>query len=484
MKEFDESLTFDDVLLLPSFSEVMPGEVDISTELTQKIRLKIPLLSAAMDSITEAPTAICMAQEGGMGVIHRNMSPEAQGEEVLKVKKYESGMIINPVTVEPEQKISEALAVMNRYNISGVPVTSKGKLLGILTHRDLRFETNLEQKVKQVMTKNLITVPENTSLQKAKVLLHKHRIEKLPVVDDQGFLKGLITIKDIQKMETYPNSCKDELGRLRVAAAIGTGDAHLHRAEMLLDSEVDMVVVDTAHGHSRNVVETVRALKKKHPELSVMAGNVATAEGVRDLIKAGADCVKVGIGAGSICTTRIIAGIGVPQISAIIECSNEAKKANIPIVADGGIKYSGDVTKAIAAGASSVMIGSLFAGTDESPGEIILFQGRSYKVYRGMGSIGAMKEGSADRYWQNALEQESKLVPEGIEGRVPHRGPLSESIYQLMGGLRSGMGYAGCGSIKELHEKARFIRITSAGLRESHVHDVIITKEAPNYRVE
>lgn len=484
MKEFPENLTFDDVLLLPSFSEVLPGEVDISSYLTQKIKLKIPLLSAAMDSVTEARTAICMAQEGGMGVIHRNMSPEAQAEEVLKVKKYESGMIINPVTVEPEQKISEALAIMNRYNISGVPVTKKGKLLGILTHRDLRFETNLEQKVQQVMTKTPVTVPENTSLEKAKVLLHKHRIEKLPVVDDEGFLKGLITIKDIEKMEDYPNSCKDELGRLRVAAAIGTGDAHLARAEMLINNGVDLVVVDTAHGHSRNVVETVSALKKRRPKLSVMAGNVATAEGVRDMVKAGADCVKVGIGAGSICTTRIIAGIGVPQVSAIMECAKEAGKAGIPTVADGGIKYSGDITKALAAGADSVMIGSLFAGTDESPGEIILFQGRSYKVYRGMGSIGAMKEGSADRYKQSALADESKLVPEGIEGRVPHRGPLSESIYQLMGGLRSGMGYTGCNTIKELHEKSRFIRITSAGLRESHVHDVIITKEAPNYRVE
>lgn len=484
MKDFPESLTFDDVLLLPRYSNVMPGEVDISTKLTSRIKLQIPLLSAAMDTVTEARTAICMAQEGGIGVIHRNMTIDRQAEEVHRVKKYESGMVINPITVEPDQKISEALAIMKKYSISGVPVTKKGKLVGILTHRDLRFETNLEQKVSQVMTKNPVTVPENTTLDEAKVLLHQHRIEKLPVVDEQGYLKGLITIKDIEKMETHPHACKDELGRLRVAAAVGTGGEHLDRAEALIEKHVDIIVVDTAHGHSKNVIDMVKALKKKHPEIEVMAGNVATADGVRDLVKAGADCVKIGIGPGSICTTRVIAGVGVPQISAILECVAEAKKSKTPIVADGGIKYSGDITKALAAGANAVMIGSLFAGTDESPGELILFQGRSYKVYRGMGSIGAMKEGSADRYKQSEDTEEKKLVPEGIEGRVPYRGPLSESIYQLTGGLRAGMGYCGCKTIPELHAKAKFIRITSAGLRESHVHDVIITKEAPNYRVE
>lgn len=484
MRDFPESLTFDDVLLLPRYSDVMPGEVDISTKLTARIKLQIPLLSAAMDTVTEARTAICMAQEGGIGVIHRNMTIDRQAEEVHRVKKYESGMVINPITVEPDQRISEALAIMKKYSISGVPVTKKGKLVGILTHRDLRFETNLEQKVSQVMTKNPVTVPENTTLDEAKVLLHKHRIEKLPVVDEQGYLKGLITIKDIEKMETHPHACKDELGRLRVAAAVGTGGEHLDRAEALIEKHVDIIVVDTAHGHSKNVIDMVKVLKKKHPEIEIMAGNVATAEGVRDLVKAGADCVKIGIGPGSICTTRVVAGVGVPQISAILECVAEAKKSKTPIVADGGIKYSGDITKALAAGANAVMIGSLFAGTDESPGELILFQGRSYKVYRGMGSIGAMKEGSADRYKQSEDTEEKKLVPEGIEGRVPYRGPLSESIYQLTGGLRAGMGYCGCKTIPELHAKAKFIRITSAGLRESHVHDVIITKEAPNYRLE
>lgn len=484
MKDFPESLTFDDVLLLPRYSNVMPGEVDISTKLTSRVKLNIPLLSAAMDTVTEARTAICMAQEGGIGVIHRNMSIERQAEEVNRVKKYESGMVINPITIEPDQKISEALAIMKKFNISGVPVTKKGKLVGILTHRDLRFETNLEQKVSQVMTKNPVTVPENTTLDQAKVLLHKHRIEKLPVVDEHGYLKGLITIKDIEKMETHPNACKDELGRLRVAAAVGAGGEHLDRAEALIEKHVDIIVVDTAHGHSKNVMDMVKVLKRKHPDIEVMAGNVATADGVRDLVKAGADCVKIGIGPGSICTTRVVAGVGVPQISAILECESEAKKSKTPIVADGGIKYSGDITKALAAGANAVMIGSLFAGTDESPGELILFQGRSYKVYRGMGSIGAMKEGSADRYKQSETAEEKKLVPEGIEGRVPYRGPLSESIYQLTGGLRAGMGYCGCKTIEELHAKAKFIRITSAGLRESHVHDVIITKEAPNYRVE
>jgi len=482
--KFPEKLTFDDVLLLPAYSAVMPQEADVSTQLTKKIRLGIPLISAAMDSVTEARTAICMAQEGGIGVIHRNFTIERQAAEVEKVKKYESGMIVDPITVDPDQSLEEAVYVMQKYNISGVPVTTNGKLVGILTHRDVRFETRLDLKVGKVMTRKPVTVPDGTSLEQAKVLINKHRIEKLPVVDSKGMLKGLITIKDIEKMETFPNACKDEMGRLRVAAAIGTGRVHVDRAEALIEKSIDLIVVDTAHGHTKNVIETIKSLKKAYPDVEIMAGNVATAEGVRDLVAAGADSVKVGIGPGSICTTRVVAGVGVPQISAVMDCAKAAAKKGVSIVADGGVKYSGDVTKVLAAGAHAIMIGSLFAGTDESPGELILYQGRSYKVYRGMGSIGAMKEGSSDRYKQENIRDESKYVPEGIEGRVPHRGPLSSTIYQLVGGVRAGMGYCGCKSIPELHQKAEFIRITNAGLRESHVHDVIITKEAPNYRVE
>ncbi len=480
-----EYLTFDDVLLVPGYSEVLPKDVDVSTQLTRGIRLNIPLVSAAMDTVTEARTAIALAQEGGIGIIHRNLSIADQALEVDKVKKSESGMILNPITVHPDQKIYEALELMKRYRISGVPVTKDGKLVGILTNRDLRFEKRLDEKISTVMTKdNLITAPVGITLEESKEILHKNRIEKLLVVDEHNNLKGLITIKDIEKMRKYPNSCKDPLGRLRVGAAIGPGKDREARVEALIKAGVDVLVVDTAHGHSKDVIETVLDIKENYPDIQVIAGNVATREGVLALIKAGADGVKVGVGPGSICTTRIIAGVGVPQLSAIMEAAEVSKKYGVPIIADGGIKFSGDITKAIAAGASSVMIGNLFAGTDETPGEIVLYQGRSYKVYRGMGSIEAMKEGSKDRYFQEAVESESKLVPEGIEGRVPYRGALSFCVQQLVGGLKAGMGYVGARNISELQEKARFIRITSSGLKESHVHDVIITKEAPNYRLE
>ncbi len=480
-----EYLTFDDVLLVPGYSEVLPKDVDVSTQLTRGIRLNIPLVSAAMDTVTEARTAIALAQEGGIGIIHRNLSIADQALEVDKVKKSESGMILNPITVHPDQKIYEALELMKRYRISGVPVTKDGKLVGILTNRDLRFEKRLDEKISTVMTKeNLITAPVGISLEESKEILHKHRIEKLLVVDEHNNLKGLITIKDIEKMRKYPNSCKDSLGRLRVGAAIGPGKDREERVEALIRAGVDVLVVDTAHGHSKDVIETVLDIKENYPDIQVIAGNVATREGVLALIKAGADGVKVGVGPGSICTTRIIAGVGVPQLSAIMETAEVSKKYGVPIIADGGIKFSGDITKAIAAGASSVMIGNLFAGTDETPGEIVLYQGRSYKVYRGMGSIEAMKEGSKDRYFQEGVESEAKLVPEGIEGRVPYRGALSFCVQQLVGGLKAGMGYVGARNIQELQEKARFIRITSSGLKESHVHDVIITKEAPNYRLE
>ncbi len=476
-------LTFDDVLLLPAKSEVLPKEVDVSTYLTRNIPINIPIISAAMDTVTEAALAISIAREGGIGIIHRAMSPERQKTEVEKVKKSEYGMIIEPVTISPDAPLSDAMALMEKYRISGVPVTVDGYLTGIVTNRDLRFETDFSKKVSTVMTKeNLITAPVGTSIEKAQKLLHKYRIEKLPIVDRRGKLKGLITIKDIEKKKKYPNACKDSLGRLRVGAAIGTGEDSLHRAELLVKAGVDVIVIDTAHGHTKPVLNTLKMLKKKF-DIDVIAGNIATSEAAEDLIKAGADGIKVGIGPGSICTTRIVAGAGVPQITAINNCYKVAKKYNVPVIADGGIKYSGDITKALAVGAYSVMIGSLFAGTDESPGEIVLFQGRSYKVYRGMGSIGAMEQGAKDRYFQSGV-QSSKLVPEGVEGRVPYKGLLSESIHQLIGGLRSGMGYCGCRTIKELREKACLIRITSAGLRESHVHDVIITKEAPNYRPE
>lgn len=478
-----EGLTFDDVLLLPAKSDILPKDADVATDLTRSIRINIPLVSSAMDTVTEAALAIAIAREGGIGFIHRAMTPEKQATEVDKVKKSESGMIIDPITISPDAPISEALRLMERYRISGVPATVGGKLVGILTNRDLRFETRLSKKVSDVMTRErLITAPVGTDLDKAKELLHKYKIEKLPIVDKDFNLKGLITIKDIEKRRKYPNACKDKMGRLRVGAAVGVGDEAFIRAGLLARAGADVIVIDTAHGHTRAVIETLKKLKKNF-DIGVIAGNVATAEGTRDLIRAGADAVKIGIGPGSICTTRIVAGAGVPQITAIMECAAVAKQARIPIIADGGIKYSGDITKALAAGANSVMIGGLFAGTDESPGEMILYQGRSYKVYRGMGSLGAMEQGARDRYRQEGVESK-KLVPEGVEGRVPHKGPLSQSVHQLIGGLRSGMGYCGCRDLSELRRKARFIRITNAGLRESHVHDVIITKEAPNYRIE
>ena len=480
-----EGYTFDDLLLVPSYSEVVPTEVDVSTWLTKEIRLNIPIVSAAMDTVTESETAISLAREGGIGIIHKNMPVERQVREVEKVKKSESGMIIDPVTVEPDQRIWEVQKIMREYKISGVPVVKDGKLVGIVTNRDLRFETNWDLEVKDVMTKeNLVTAPVGITLEESKELLHKHRIEKLLVVNDKGELKGLITIKDIEKIKKYPNSCKDDLGRLRVGAAVGVGKNRLGHVERLKQVGVDVVVVDSAHGHSKNVIEAVREIKATFPDLNVIAGNVATQEGAKALIEAGADAVKVGVGPGSICTTRIVAGVGVPQLTAIHNCAQMAEAYGIPVIADGGIKFSGDLTKAIGAGANSVMVGSLLAGTDESPGELELFQGRSYKVYRGMGSIGAMKEGSKDRYFQETVRTETKLVPEGIEGRVPYRGPLSNMIYQLVGGLRSGMGYLGCRDIETLRKNARFVKITPAGLRESHVHDVIITKESPNYWVD
>jgi IMP dehydrogenase len=476
-------LTFDDVLLLPAKSDVLPKEVDLKTNLTKTIKLNVPLLSSAMDTVTEASLAIAIAREGGIGIIHRAMSPEKQAIEIDKVKKSESGMITDPITVSPEAPISEAMALMERYRISGVPVTVNGKLIGILTNRDLRFETKINKKVSEVMTKDrLVTASVGTTLDEAKGLLHKYKIEKLPIVDKDFKLKGLITIKDIEKRKKYPNSSKDKFGRLLVGAAIGTGADTLRRAELLINAGVDILVIDTAHGHSKSVISTLKTIKKKYP-IEIIAGNVATAEATLDLIKAGADAIKIGIGPGSICTTRIVAGAGVPQLTAIKNCYSVAKKYNIPLIADGGIKYSGDIAKALAAGANSVMIGSLFAGTDESPGEMMLFQGRSYKVYRGMGSIGAMEQGTKDRYQQEGVET-PKLVPEGVEGRVPHKGSLSHTVHQLLGGLRSGMGYCGAKSLADLRNKARFIQITNAGLRESHVHDVIITKEAPNYSPE
>jgi len=482
--EFKEGLTFDDLLLVPGYSSVLPTEVDVKTRLSRNITLNIPIVSAAMDTVTEAETAITMARQGGMGFIHKNMSIDRQALEVEKVKKSESGMIVDPITVHPDQRIREVLEIMSRYRISGVPVVKGENLVGIITNRDLRFETDLDQKVEAVMTKeNLATAKVGITLEESKAILHARRIEKLLVVDDEGRLKGLITIKDIEKIKKYPNSCKDELGRLRVGAAVGIGPDMKERVSALKEAGVDVLVVDTAHGHSEGVIKAVKEIKRMYPDFECVAGNVATAEGTRALIEAGADAVKVGVGPGSICTTRVVAGVGVPQMTAIMDCAEEAGRQGIPIIADGGIKYSGDITKAIAAGASTVMIGSLFAGTEESPGETILYQGRTYKVYRGMGSLEAMKEGSRDRYFQNAMTEE-KLVPEGIVGRVPYRGPLSDTIYQLIGGLRAGMGYLGCASIQELQTKPKFIRISTAGLRESHVHDVIITKEAPNYRLE
>jgi IMP dehydrogenase len=482
---FREAITFDDVLLEPAKSDVIPSEVIIATQLTRKISLNIPLLSSAMDTVTDSRMAIAMAQQGGMGVIHKNMSIEAQAEEVDRVKRSESGMIVNPITMSPDQKIQEAMEAMKKYGISGLPITSKGKLVGILTNRDLRFETRLDLKISDLMTKdNLITVPVGTTLETAKAILHRHRVEKLPVVDEKYRLRGLITVKDIQKKIAYPNACKDQLGRLRVGAAVGATGDYLERASALAKAHVDVLVVDTAHGHSTRVITAVKQLKRKFPEFDVIAGNVATEAGARELIRAGANAIKVGMGPGSICTTRVVTGAGVPQITAILNCARAARGARIPLIADGGIKYSGDITKALAAGADCVMVGSLLAGTDESPGETILYQNRSYKVYRGMGSLEAMKAGSRDRYGQEGVSQDKKLVPEGIEGMVPYKGSIEVMIPQLTGGLRAGMGYCGCRSIRELRTKSRFIRITSFGLKESHVHDVLVTKEAPNYRTE
>ncbi|MDD5170227.1 MAG: IMP dehydrogenase [Syntrophales bacterium] len=476
-----EALTFDDLLLVPAESAILPRDVDTATLLTNNITLKIPILSAAMDTVTESTTAICMAQEGGIGIIHRNMSIDRQVIEVDKVKKSESGMIVDPITIEPEQKVHEALRLMMEYRISGVPVVKDKRLVGILTNRDLRFETNLDQPVANVMTKeNLVTVSSNISLEDSKSLLHEHRIEKLLVVDEQYNLKGLITIKDIEKIKKYPNACKDAFGRLRAGAAVGILDRE-ERVAALINAGADVIVIDTSHGHSKGVLDAIRDTKSNFPNCELIAGNVATMEGAEALIKAGVDAVKIGVGPGSICTTRVIAGVGVPQMTAIREACQACEKHGIPVVADGGIKFSGDISKALAAGAHTVMIGGLFAGTEESPGETILYQGRSYKVYRGMGSLEAMKMGSRDRYYQDDIESNLKLVPEGIEGRVPFRGSLSASIHQLIGGLKAGMGYIGCRTIPEMHKNARFVRITSAGLRESHVHDVIITKEAPNY---
>lgn len=479
-----EGLTFDDVLLVPGHSQVLPKQVDLKTQLTREIALNIPLVSAAMDTVTEHETAICMAQNGGIGILHKNMSVAAQAGEVDKVKRSESGMIVDPITMRPEQKIYEALEVMARYRISGVPVVLDGKAVGILTNRDLRFVRDTHQDISQVMTQEgLVTVPPDTSLERAKELLHEHRIEKLLVVDDAGWLRGLITIKDIEKSERFPDACKDGLGRLRVGAAIGVGEGALERAEALVDAGVDVVVVDSAHGHSQNVLETITQLRRHFEDLPIVGGNVATGEGTEALIKAGVSAVKIGVGPGSICTTRVVAGVGVPQFTAIIDAVEVAGSFGIPVISDGGIKFSGDVVKALAAGAHCVMVGSLFAGADEAPGEVVLYQGRSFKVYRGMGSLGAMADGSSDRYFQGDVET-SKLVPEGIEGRVPYRGSLSSSVHQLVGGLRSGMGYCGAPNLGDLRTNSRFVRISQAGLQESHVHDVIITKEAPNYRIE
>ena len=478
-------LTFNDLLLVPGESTILPIDVDVKTMLSRNISLNIPIVSAAMDTVTESEAAIALARQGGLGFIHKNMTIERQALEVEKVKKSESGMIIDPITIDPEQEIFEVLNIMEKYRISGVPVVKKGNLVGIITNRDLRFETNLDRKIGEVMTKdNLATAPVGITLEESKKILHKRRIEKLLVVDDAGKLKGLITIKDIEKIKKYPNSCKDHIGRLQVGAAVGVGPDREERIDRLKAANVDVIVIDAAHGHSTGVIEAVKDTKKNFPKLELIAGNVATAEGARALIDAGVDAVKVGIGPSSICTTRVIAGVGVPQMTAIMECAREAARANIPIIGDGGLRFSGDITKALAGGALSVMVGSLLAGTEESPGETELFQGRTYKVYRGMGSIEAMREGSKDRYFQEMIAGESKLVPEGIVGRVPYRGPLADTIYQLIGGLKAGMGYVGACDIKELQSKARFLKITAAGIREGHVHDVIITKEAPNYQLE
>ena len=480
-----EGLTFDDVLLVPGASDVLPSEVDLQTQLTREISLNTPLIAAAMDTVTEHETAISMAQNGGIGIVHKSMSIGAQAAEVDKVKRSESGMIVDPITMQPEQRVHEAMAVMARYHISGVPVVRDRKAVGILTNRDLRFVKDTNQEISKVMTRdNLVTVAPGTTMERAKELLHEYRIEKLLVVDADGVLCGLITIKDIEKTERFPDACKDAMGRLRCGAAIGVGEDRLPRTQALINAGVDVVVVDTAHGHSKAVLQTIEEIAHSFPDLSLIGGNVATGEGTEALIKAGVSGVKIGVGPGSICTTRIVAGIGVPQFTAVSDAAEVAAASGIPVISDGGIKYSGDLVKALAAGASSVMIGSLFAGTDEAPGEVVLFQGRSYKVYRGMGSLSAMASGSRDRYFQAGVEDVGKLVPEGIEGRVPYRGSISVNIHQLLGGLRAGMGYCGSADLADLRSRARFVRITSAGLQESHVHDVIVTKEAPNYRIE
>ncbi len=482
---FEEAYSFDDMLLVPSYSDVLPKDVTVSTRLTRHISLSVPIVSAAMDTVTEADAAISMAREGGLGFIHRNLEIKTQALEVDKVKKSESGMIVDPVTIRPDQKVAEVLKLMEQYRISGVPVTQGDKLVGIVTNRDLRFETDMDKKVADVMTKDrLVTVTDGIGLEESKKLLHEHRIEKLLVVDKSGRLTGLITIKDIEKIKKYPNACKDSFGRLRVGAAVGVGSDMEERAEALLKAGADVILIDTSHGHSKNVIDAVRRLKSTFKDIELVAGNVGAAAGAEDLIKAGVDAVKIGIGPGSICTTRIVAGVGVPQLTAIMNCRPVSRKTGVPLIADGGIRFSGDITKAIGAGADCVMIGGLFAGSEESPGELVLYQGRSYKVYRGMGSIEAMKMGSKDRYYQGDDTEGDKLVPEGIVGRVPYRGSLQANIFQLVGGLKAGMGYCGCRTLDELREKARFVKITASGIRESHVHDVIITKEAPNYRME
>jgi IMP dehydrogenase len=484
-RDLEEGLTFDDVALIPARSAVLPKHVETSTRLTKRIRLNIPIVGAAMDTVTEAPLAIALARVGGIGIIHRVLTPAEQAAEVAKVKKSESGIITDPITMTPEGTIGEALQLMGRHHISGIPVTDHGCLVGLVTRRDLQFETLMGLKVAEVMTKQdrLITTPEGTTLDQASALMQKHRIEKLPIINERFELQGLITVKDIKMNIQYPNAVKDDRGRLRVGAAVGVGEDSRRRVEALVAAGVDVLVVDTAHGHSQDVLDTVEAVKAKHPEVELIAGNIATAQAAEDLIKAGVDAVKVGIGPGSICTTRVIAGAGVPQLTAIANCARVADQLGVPVIADGGIKFSGDITKAIAAGASTVMLGGLLAGTDESPGETILYQGRSYKLYRGMGSLGAMMKGGKDRYFQEG-RPDAKLVPEGIEGRVPYKGPLADMVYQLVGGLRSGMGYCGCRTIDDLRRDARFIKVTAAGLRESHVHDVVVTQEAPNYRRE
>jgi len=485
MLNIKDGLTFDDILLIPQESNILPCDADLSTSLTNSIKLNIPIVSAAMDCVTESRMAIAMAREGGIGIIHKNFSIEEQANEVDKVKKSESGMISNPITLHPDQKLHDAFEIMQKYHISGLPITVEGKLVGILTNRDLRFETNLDLQVSDIMTKdNLVTAREGIEIEQAKELLHKNRIEKLPIVDEHNNLKGLITIKDIKKAIDYPNSSKDEFGRLRAGAAIGATGDKFERLEALVKAGVDVVTIDTAHGHSKNVMDSIKEIKKCYPKLQLIAGNIATAEAAKALIKAGADALKVGIGPGSICTTRIVTGCGVPQITAIIDVVQAAKAANIPVIADGGIKFSGDMIKALAVGANTIMLGSLLAGVEESPGETVLYQGRSYKIYRGMGSIGAMKCGSGDRYSQSNVTNDKKFVPEGIEGRVPYSGDLASSIYQFVGGIRAGMGYVGAKNINDLQTKAKFVKISAAGLKESHVHDVIITKEAPNYRME